>query len=646
VQTPDAEAPQASRLRRSLPIVAPVVVYLALGCLAFWPIAPWDAHRLPVCNCADYAKMTAFLEWTPWAIAHGHNPFFTTYQDYPAGVNLALNTSMPFLGLVLAPVTLTTGPIAAMNLLARIALAGSAITGFFVFRRWVRWTPAAALGGLLFGFSPYVMAHAVGHPNLIFVVLLPVLLLLVDEVVVRQRARPRNAGLLLGIVAAAQYGISSELLADGALLTAVALVLLAILWRPAVRQHLRHLARSTAWSLASFVPLAGYPIVMSVAGPRHLTGPVQSLGNLNPLRSDLLGAFVPTSAQLISPGRLGSVGSTFAASNFAENATYVGVPLVVLVVAVAVAYRRDARLLFMTLMAAITYLVSLGVTLNVYGHVTGVPLPYRILVHLPLLDGATAVRFFAYGYLFLALVLALGLDHLRGTATGSSPARWGRAREAQVAGPSPEPATAPSHRGGRRLRPALCLIAGVAVLVPLVPRLPLRFYPSNLAAVFPSDPVPAYFTGSGEQAIPNGSLILVYPYSTSGDLDYSVLWQAAGAERFRLTDGDATVPGPDGAGAGSPELEPPLLEQLLTQAYFGPDPAPTVLALTPSDLAQVRAALRTYGFSTVVVAPVGRFPDSAVSLVDAALGSKPIWNGGVWVWYGVQSDLRHVTSAL
>ncbi|HEV2361890.1 MAG TPA: hypothetical protein VGS21_09335, partial [Acidimicrobiales bacterium] len=165
--------------------VGVVAVYVILTILVFLPVSPWDPHSLPVCNCADYAKMTSYLAWTPFALLHGQNIFFTNYQDYPYGVNLAGNTNIPLLGILMAPVTLTAGPIAAMNLVAHIGVASSAASAYFVLRRYVSYWPAAFTGGLLYGFSPYVMAHAHGHPNLIFVPLLPVLVLLADEVLIR-----------------------------------------------------------------------------------------------------------------------------------------------------------------------------------------------------------------------------------------------------------------------------------------------------------------------------------------------------------------------------------------------------------------------------------------------------------------------------
>ena len=78
---------------------------------AMWP---GDPHR----NLgADPLDAAWFLGWVPWAIAHGHNPFFTNWMYYPSGMNLASQILMPLLGLVAAPVTWLFGPLATSNLL-------------------------------------------------------------------------------------------------------------------------------------------------------------------------------------------------------------------------------------------------------------------------------------------------------------------------------------------------------------------------------------------------------------------------------------------------------------------------------------------------------------------------------------------------
>jgi hypothetical protein len=606
---------RAERAARILPVAVPIAIYCALAVLAFLPVAPFSSSHLPQCNCADYAKMAAFLEWTPWAILHGHNPFFTNYQDWPGGVNLADNTSMPFVGLMMAPITLTGGPILAMNIVARLALAGAATTAFLVFRRLVNWTPAAFVGGLLFGFSPYMMAHINGHPNLIFMPFLPLLLLLGHEIVVRQQMRPRTAGLLLGLVAAAQFGVSTEILADAALMSVVAIVFLAAAHHRTVRARVPYALRGVGWGLVVFVPIVAYPVWMDIDGPGHLTGPAQPLFAINPLRSDLLGAVFPTRNELFSLGHLGVTGSSFVAHNLVENATYIGVPLLLLLACAVVAYRRDAVLVLACALVLFCYIASLGIYLNVNGRSTGFEMPFRILLHLPLLNSAIAERFFAIGYLFLALGLAAALSNLRASLSRRNTPRFA------------------ADFG--------CLLLGVAVLVPLIPRLPIGTRPPKPSVILGSYAVPPYFSGGGEDSIPDGSVILVYPYSTDGFLNYSILWQAIGGERFRLTDGDATIKAPDGVGdSASPQLEPPELENLLDEAYFGRVVTPTVDNLGLRAVAEMRHALRHYGFSTVVVDPVGTDPSAVVEGMALLLGRSPERSGGVYVWYGVQQDLR------
>src|SRR5271165_6414094 len=138
------------------PIVLALVVYAVLAVIAYWPVMPLDASRLPGGGAGDPNQMSWFLAWTPFALLHGLNPFFSNYIDFPAGANLSANTSVPLLGVLAAPVTLALGPIAAFNLLMRIALASSAISMFLVSRKWARWWPASFAAGLLYGFGSYM----------------------------------------------------------------------------------------------------------------------------------------------------------------------------------------------------------------------------------------------------------------------------------------------------------------------------------------------------------------------------------------------------------------------------------------------------------------------------------------------------------
>jgi hypothetical protein len=117
----------------------------------------------------DQFNFAWLLDWTPWAILHGHNPFFTDYLNYPSGVNLLTNTGIIGLGVLFSPVALLFGAVMAYNTSLTLSLALSAIAGYFFALRWVSWRPAAFLAGLLYGFSPYVLGGQVGELNLVFI---------------------------------------------------------------------------------------------------------------------------------------------------------------------------------------------------------------------------------------------------------------------------------------------------------------------------------------------------------------------------------------------------------------------------------------------------------------------------------------------
>ena len=94
-------------------------------------------------------------------------------------------------GIPLAPVTWLFGPVATLNVASTLGPALSALAMFWLLRRWVRWTPAAFVGGLVFGFSPFVFVNlAGGHLMTGVLVLVPLMVGCLDELLVRQRHSP------------------------------------------------------------------------------------------------------------------------------------------------------------------------------------------------------------------------------------------------------------------------------------------------------------------------------------------------------------------------------------------------------------------------------------------------------------------------
>ena len=195
VRLPEADdgARVPNAVQRSLVLAGVGLLYLAIavGFFATIWLTPGGPFSSALGVGGDPQLAIWFLRWQGFALTHGHNLLFTTYLDAPQGVNLMWNTTAPLLGVALAPLTLTLGGVFAYNVAETLGLATSAMTAFVMIRRYVRasdaiGTIAALVGGALYGFSPYMAAHALGHPPAVTVFTAPLMLLLFDDLFVRQ----------------------------------------------------------------------------------------------------------------------------------------------------------------------------------------------------------------------------------------------------------------------------------------------------------------------------------------------------------------------------------------------------------------------------------------------------------------------------
>ena len=261
-----APALDADRHRSALVAAAVVLVYVALGVIAFWPVLPGSSGRLFGQYTADPALTAWFLGWATHALLHGQNLFFSHAVLFPHGDNLMQNTSVPLLGIVVTPITLIFGPVSSAQ---RLDGARHARIGHRRFRRPAqvgRVGLAAALGGLMYGFSPYMVGQSLGHLSLVFLPLPPFIALVVVSILQR-RGSPLRLGIALGILIAAQFLISPEVLATVAILIAVGVLCAAVRYRQHLRLTARYATVPICVALAVAIVLLAYPIWMMVAGP-------------------------------------------------------------------------------------------------------------------------------------------------------------------------------------------------------------------------------------------------------------------------------------------------------------------------------------------------------------------------------------------
>jgi hypothetical protein len=590
-----------------------VLAYVVLALLAYLPVGPFETRELPVAGPSNPAgsdplQMTWFLSWVPFALTHGQSLFHTNYIDYPTGVNLADNTSVPLLGILGWPLTATLGPVAAFNFLVRLSFALSATSMFFVMRRWCRSWQAPFLAGLLYAFGPYTASQEL-HLDLIFIPLPPLLVLLADELVSRQRLRPALVGVLIGIVAGLQYLVSPDVLSGCAAIAIIAAVGLAVRFRHEIRGRLPYIARAAPLAALGFVLLAGYPILEIVVGPGHLRGPVITLSSLQKTRADLLGTIIPTSNQLLVPRFVSHFADEFVVGNLSENGSYLGIPLLVLLAVIVRRLRREATVVTFAWLGFAAFVISLGSYLVIGTWRSPLPLPEYLYTRLPLLENTIPARYALYVLVFASMILGIGLDRLwfarrpelAVCPTSGSVALVDEPEAAGRASLPDEPVPAAELRRGARwwsrmpapLRSqrAQASVIGAVIVLSLLPAVPFRSR---------GLPWPASLPAAIGRVVKPGTVVLTFPFATPAATQ-AMAWQAAEHMEFRIMGGYANIAVPGRrVGQRWPLLLPPhSVQDILGFTHVG-DRFPQPPTPDPGIEAQLRQYLVRYSVGAVV----------------------------------------------
>jgi hypothetical protein len=407
-----AAAPVADRPRQVARVRLPPLLLVGLAYLA---VSLGLQHRvLGAFTTSTIGDVTGdpdlfawWLTWTPWAVLHGQNPLVTNWLHYPLGVNGMWNTTVPLLGVLLAPVTLAAGPVASYNAGMILGPVVSGVALAWALGPWVRRWPARAVAGAMYAFGPFLVAHAsAGHLNLVWSVFPPVLLRLVHVLFVRGPRRPYRTGALVGLVLAAQTLLYTQTLALGVLMLVVTAVVLAIRFPARVRPALPGLVRAGAACVGVYAVVCAYPLWLILAGPQRPRSTIR-----DPLYgvTDLANVVVPTpltALRLVPHG----IADTMRA-NVGEQGGYLG-PAMIVLVAVLVVVVRSTPLRIAATVGLVSLVLSLGPSLVVADHETGFPLPWTVLSPVPLLGEAEPVRLQAVTLMCVAMVVGIWLDRL------------------------------------------------------------------------------------------------------------------------------------------------------------------------------------------------------------------------------------------
>lgn len=556
---------------------APAIVLVTYAALALAVTARWWTPlggRITALNAPDATLFSWLLTWTPHALGTGADPLFSPAMNAPDGINLMWNNGMALPAVVLAPVTAALGGVASVTVLVTLGLAGSAASAFGCLRAWGVATLPAAVGGGVFGFSPAMTAQSLGHPDLMFAVLAPVIV----HLAVRLATTPRwRTAALLGVAAGAQVLIGEEILFLSGITAAVVLIVLAV---PHPRTALRRLPRLAACSVAAlvaFLLVGGAPLAFQLAGPLRQTGSPFTVAYFG---VDLTGLITATPLQLLSGGPPYPDG-------LEERTGFLGLPLLLVTGILLIGFARRERVRVPLLAAAIVGVLELGETLRIGGRDTGIGLPWAALSWLPGFEHVIADRL----ALFTAGLVGAGLAFALDTVTRDT--------------------------GSRRVAHRRAAGATVVVVVALLPVLPA---PLPAAAV---DPVPTWFTSPAVARCPGGSL-LVLPYPSFFDPD-PLRWQAASGMAFEMPGGYFIGPAADGHAyvGGQPTVTGQLFAQVQNDGRVQP--------VTPALQAAFAADLRRWKACAVVLGP-SRHLDAVRAQASALMGQEPRSVDGVLLW--------------
>jgi hypothetical protein len=382
---------------------------------------------------------------------------------------------------------------------------------------------------------------------------------------------------------------------------------LAVAYRDQVRDRFRHAATGllTGAGLAAIV--LAYPAWFALFGPQH----VRIRGPAEIFSADLLGPITPTSNQLLTTPALADVADRFSGgaidfmgrSYVASSVAYLGLPLVLILFAIVTWQRRLAVVRLFAFMTVLAFVASLGPTLKVANHVTGIPMPARALSHLPPLDATLPYRYALFVALGAAVLLSVGVDRLHERSK-----QWERAR----------------------LRPRLAApLVSLAALVPLIPALPYSV--STIRQ-------PEYFRSTAASAIPSGSVVLLYPFPGPWAAE-TMVWQAQNDFHYRMVGGYQFVPA--GGGGYTLEANPSITRRTFDGLFFGKPATPA----TPTLRRAILEDLRRWDISTVVIDLSAPGSTAAVKLFADVLGRSPRHEQGVAIWSELPFGGRRLTAS-
>jgi hypothetical protein len=351
--------------------------------------------------------------WFLWhfarSVTHLQNPFYTRLIFYPHRVNLSWSTTDPLAGTLALPLSLLAGPVVSYNLSLILELALAVFFGRLLCLRICRNETAALIGGICFGLSPFLLAHALGHLSLVTAFPIPLYFLALDRLLRRADPSWKDSFLLalaLLLTALAHFNYTVFCV----MATPVVLMVDAIReGAPLLKRTWKPLCAAATAFLILFSPF----LVMLLGNSADMPYP-RPLSHVRQFSADLLGFLIPSWNHLLLGRWAHGLDPRLFVAGF-EGTVYAGSVILALAwVGFWKGRSTQARWAWQAaILGGVFYLLSLGPAIRIYGRQLEIPGPASLLYHVRFARFVSApARFQVITALCLAILASMGVAFL------------------------------------------------------------------------------------------------------------------------------------------------------------------------------------------------------------------------------------------
>lgn len=328
------------------------------------------------------------------SIEHKTNLYHTDKLHYPNGTALYLHTLSPALNSIGSLLyVITNNIILSYNLLVILILSINPVISYFFLRKISSSSKMSLIGAYVFSFSPYVLGHALGHINLIFVGIIPLVALTFLNIYKKPIFKNylwHTCALCIATFSSLYYLIFSLLL-----IGAYTLYKSVELKKP--QPIIKAILTTTPFAILTS------PFWIQIINQTINTELV--VHNPEKWSADILAFFTPSSIQSIGVF-FTEITNNFSGNN-AEGNLYLGIT-VMLISLFTLFKNPNKKTILAGIGAFITATLALGMHLHINGTITNIPLPYNLLYKTTPLIEVTGVpmRFTIITLFFLAIIIS------------------------------------------------------------------------------------------------------------------------------------------------------------------------------------------------------------------------------------------------